>query len=482
MTNTSRLKLPYIMAAQAQKHVTHNEAIRMLDAVVQISVKNDTTTVPPATPDEGASYIIASGATGSWSGRDNQIASWQDGTWMYYPPLKGWLAWMESQNVLVVWNGSSWQDVVAKGLNPVALAGINTVADMTNRLSVKSDAVLFSHDDVTPGNGSIRHKLNKADPANSATILFQSNWSGRAEMGLAGDDDFHFKVSSDGTDWKESIIIDALSGQTGFPQTPSPQNLLVNGDFHINQRGFAGGVLSAGSYGHDRWKAGSTDADYSVDSSGNVTLTSGNLVQIIESPDLAGQVVTVSIEKLSGGNLVYEIEGVTGTFTPASERKGARLTIPTGSTGNITLKFSPASSAVTFSKVKLEPGIAATRWYPLDRALEFRRALRYFYRLDIAGYAEMFTGRVHSPTETRALVNLPSVMRAAPAVSWGGDFAKWAVNSGGSFSYAISVALWTSAISSVTLSLTTGTLPDKRAGSIRQGSANGSFIEFDAEL
>ena len=32
-------------------------------------------------------------------------------------------------------------------------------------------------------------------------------------------------------------------------------NLLLNGDFQINQRGFAGGALSAGTYGFDRWKA-----------------------------------------------------------------------------------------------------------------------------------------------------------------------------------------------------------------------------------
>ena len=31
---TTHLLLPYILAAQAQKHVTHNEALRLLDAMV----------------------------------------------------------------------------------------------------------------------------------------------------------------------------------------------------------------------------------------------------------------------------------------------------------------------------------------------------------------------------------------------------------------------------------------------------------------
>ena len=39
---TTHLLLPYILAAQAQKHVTHNEALRLLDAMVQLSVPRDT--------------------------------------------------------------------------------------------------------------------------------------------------------------------------------------------------------------------------------------------------------------------------------------------------------------------------------------------------------------------------------------------------------------------------------------------------------
>ena len=37
-TETAHLGLPYLAAAQAQKHVTHNEALRLLDNVIQLSV------------------------------------------------------------------------------------------------------------------------------------------------------------------------------------------------------------------------------------------------------------------------------------------------------------------------------------------------------------------------------------------------------------------------------------------------------------
>jgi hypothetical protein len=42
---TPNLTLPYIVAAQAQKHVTHSEAIRMLDALLQIAVVDRLTSI-----------------------------------------------------------------------------------------------------------------------------------------------------------------------------------------------------------------------------------------------------------------------------------------------------------------------------------------------------------------------------------------------------------------------------------------------------
>ena len=62
------LLLPYLVAAQAQKHVTHNEALRLLDAVVQLSVLDRDLTAPPASPADGDRYIVAPAATCLWAG------------------------------------------------------------------------------------------------------------------------------------------------------------------------------------------------------------------------------------------------------------------------------------------------------------------------------------------------------------------------------------------------------------------------------
>lgn len=194
MDDTPNLQLPYIAAAQAQKHVTHNEAIRALDAIVQIGALDRDLATPPASPANGDRYIVAASPTGAWAGQAGKIAAFQDGAWMFYQPREGWIAWIADEDVLLAWNGTAWVTAGGGGssvsLNPATggLVGVNTTADATNRLAVKSNALLFSHDDVTPGTGDMRQVLNKAAAARTVSQLYQSNWSGRAETGLTGDD------------------------------------------------------------------------------------------------------------------------------------------------------------------------------------------------------------------------------------------------------------------------------------------------------
>ena len=66
MTDTPNLNLPYLLAAQSQKHVTHNEALRILDSLVQITVLDRNLAAPPAVAVEGDRYIVAASPTGSF--------------------------------------------------------------------------------------------------------------------------------------------------------------------------------------------------------------------------------------------------------------------------------------------------------------------------------------------------------------------------------------------------------------------------------
>lgn len=118
---TPNLQLPYILSAQAQKHVTHNDALRRLDALVHISVESRTRTVPPSTPEPGARYIVAAGALGDWLNQDNNLAAFQDDAWMFYAPSDGWLAWLQDEGTLSVFRSGFWQ-----GLDENATQGAHT--------------------------------------------------------------------------------------------------------------------------------------------------------------------------------------------------------------------------------------------------------------------------------------------------------------------------------------------------------------------
>ena len=89
MTESAKLRIPYIAAGQAQKHVTHNEALTLLDTLVQASVIDKDSTTPPKSPSEGDCYIVAATGTGAWIGWDNRIVRYIDGEWRSYLPGAG---------------------------------------------------------------------------------------------------------------------------------------------------------------------------------------------------------------------------------------------------------------------------------------------------------------------------------------------------------------------------------------------------------
>ncbi len=203
MSDTTRLKLPLLAAAQAQKHTTHNDALTVLDALVQLAVKSRTLSAPPATPAEGDCYIVAASATGGWTSKAGQIAAFQDGVWRFYAARAGWLVYLEDEDCQVVWTGTAWASpaVVAKRL------GINAAPDAANRIVASLAAALF-----TDEGAGLQIKLNKTGLGDTASYLFQTGYSGRAEFGLVGGDDFALKVSPDGNTWNTGFTVDRTTG------------------------------------------------------------------------------------------------------------------------------------------------------------------------------------------------------------------------------------------------------------------------------
>lgn len=211
MTSTERLSLPYIVQSQSQKEVTHNDGLNLLDMMVQAVVLEVELDTPPASPTLGDCYVIGNSPTGDWTTHADELCQAITGGWRFISPFEGLLVYNLSDDLGYRYDGSSWNSEAISELQNLSLLGVNASADATNKLAVASSAVLFNN----IGNG-IQVKLNKASTGDSASFLYQTNWSGRAEFGTTGDDDFHIKVSPDGSNWFEALVVDKDTGDTVF--------------------------------------------------------------------------------------------------------------------------------------------------------------------------------------------------------------------------------------------------------------------------
>jgi hypothetical protein len=174
-----------------------------------------------------------------------------------------------------------------------------------------------------------------------------------------------------------------------------------NGGFTINQRAYtSGAALTAGSYGHDRWKAGAGGATYTFAApsgpSTSITITAGTLQQIIEGGALAGGTYTLSWTGTAQGRIgvgSYAASPVSGSVTAGA---------------NTTIEF----NAGTLSQVKFEPGSVATPWVALPPQQQLAACQRFYQTLGqyVAGYAS------GAGLTIAASVSIPVAMRATPTV------------------------------------------------------------------
>lgn len=106
MSETLRLGLPLVQAAQAQKHVTVNAGLGRLDALVQLRLVSTSTPVPPE-PASGV-YSVPSGAVNAWAGRTGAVAIASNAGWEFVTPALGWSAWIEDAGAGAIFDGTDW--------------------------------------------------------------------------------------------------------------------------------------------------------------------------------------------------------------------------------------------------------------------------------------------------------------------------------------------------------------------------------------
>ena len=470
MEQSPRLSLSYVMPSQAQKHVTVNETFRRLDALVQLTVISRSVATEPANPSDGDGYILPSNPSGAHWGSfpADALVVFQDGGWSLINAIEGLRAWVSDDDILIVYDGTSWATVDGgaggSAQDSLPRFGVNGNADNVNRLTVKSDAILFSHDDVTPGSGDARQIINKKGAGEVASVLFQNAFSGRAECGIIGDDDFRVQVSGDGASFIDAALFDRTSGAAFFPAGVAsiPQdNMLVNGGFDIWQRGTVNGPSTTPRYCADRWFAQTANA--------NVTLTRETLLpgdlgehhstyflrmqmnnaasqagidRREEAPQrFMGRVITYSFwaraDIARNFNIEFFIAPGAGGSQPQSipagsvsvgtnwEKFEVTAEMPStngfsfGTDGHFEVRIRHGVSAafrLDVAQAKLEPGPVATPFVARDPGREMSDCTRYFWKLDVAaGAGSASAGNQNEAAQVA--VSFPSPMRTEPATT-----------------------------------------------------------------
>jgi hypothetical protein len=462
MSDSTRLRLPYLAAAQSQKHVTHNDALQVLDALVHLAVIERDRAAPPASPAEGDRYLVGAAPTGAFAGQAGRLAAFEDGAWRFHQPRPGWLAYVVGEQTLRLFDGAAWIDagLVVRSLAGLAGLGIDAAPDPQNAFAARLAAGYFTARGTSEGGtGDLRLTLNKEAPGRTATHLYQSAWSARAETGLAGDDRYRIKVSADGAAWRDCLVADPATGAASFPggiadigggPTGGLRNHVINGEFAIAQRGSGPFALATGTvWTVDRWMAVGTGA------------VSGQVSRAASPPDgPPGWILTLSVTTAAAGALEFatRLEDVTRLAgkplvlsfwyrtTSASFGVEARQLFGTGGSPAVValptmaLAVSPAWQRIRFA---FNPPAVTGKTIGAGSSLALRLLLAGAApaALDIAG-VQLEEGPVMTPFERRPpplelllarryfrrsavalqAADLALEMRAAPAASGTGPF------------------------------------------------------------
>ena len=497
---SAKLRIPYIAAAQAQKHVTHNEAMTLLDTLVQLSVKDKDLTVPPMSPAEGDCYIVAASATGAWTGWDKRVARFIDGEWRSYllgaGSGAGWLAYVVDEAALYSFNGTDW---VIAGLQLGSYIDLGEIA--------------------TPASpGADVGRLYVKDVGGTTKLAFKDHAGTETVLGSGG----------------------GGGGSGGI------KNRLINGGFRLFQRD--GGVSTARSddtYGPDRWNVLTQTAPintsqqsdqedgqpYSLRMTQNqVSAQRMGIEQIIESVncrDLRGQSVVLSgrLRCSSSQAIRYAVLEWTGTsdsvtsdvvnsWTNATFTAGqffnatsitvaavASLTPSANTWTDFSLSAAISSSAsnliaiiwtegtaaqnvtLDLGKVQLEKGSTATEFEFVPYQTELARCLRYLWQRTTVGTQDVVgLAQTISTTDAYAPIRFPAIMRVAPAfsVSAAGNFSQWQANSASSSCSAL--VAYNLSVADATLHGTATGLAAAGGASLVVGTTAAGWIRFDAEL
>jgi hypothetical protein len=214
---------------------------------------------------------------------------------------------------------------------------------------------------------------------------------------LADTDAFQFW---NGTAWTNTNAGGASSG-----------NILINGAFEINQRGYVSASnLASGAYGFDRWKSTFTNTTLTFTSAPQgqeVTINSGGSIeQVVERQNISAGSYTLSWTGTATGR-VYN----TGSTPPAYA--ASPITVTLDGTANVEVEFTASGGTRTLSRVQLEAGTSATAFRRNGSSIEAELLAceRYYQLLDY------LPATATSSTTVLANATFRTNMRTSPSFS-----------------------------------------------------------------
>jgi hypothetical protein len=263
-------------------------------------------------------------------------------------------------------------------------------------------------------------------------------------------------------------IVSSLNGG----QLAGFRNIIINGDFRINQRVYTSASnLASGSYGFDRWKSNFTNTTLTFTSAPQgqmLTINSGGgIKQVIERENVPAGTYTLSWTGTATGR-VYN----TGATPPSYA--ASPITVTLDGTANVEVEFTASGGTKTLQNVQLEEGSTATPFEHRLIGIETTLCHRYFQRFpDPAGIGVNSGGAA-----TRVLMPLYTRMRAIPTTVISGTFNFW--NGGGTGTSTALTAAYNS-ISHGQLDFVGGVGTSGQANSLYT-SGGSQYADFIAEL
>ena len=189
MTTSVNLGIPYISNNQNQMHVTHNDAMVMIQVLLAAGVWQVGLNTPPGSPVNGDAYIVGTSPTGVWVGKENCIAAYYQDQWYYVPGFDsngtqismsgeqvGLKVWSRPDGDYYIWTDTGSPSVLAWTASGIGggLTGINVKDDNSSIVSAAT-AIDFAGDGVVVTN----------DGGNEALVTIEGGIQG-IEVGDGG--------------------------------------------------------------------------------------------------------------------------------------------------------------------------------------------------------------------------------------------------------------------------------------------------------